>query len=212
MADLAKFISRFVVCCYTKWLMKKHGLYKFFCFWCAKPICKDGCDKNSVDKGDEEEQVAEFLWTNLENAKFVEVPALLMFILILIYVAIGALIFIPIEHWSFAEGFYFSIISILAIGFGDFTPKNETFIYISLFYVLFGLLLTTTCIDVVGIQYVNKIHNFGRRLQRTDPLLWLKAVQERRLRRMKRTAMMALFNTLTAVNRMNLGISNIHLI
>lgn len=153
-----------------------------------------------------DEEVAEFLWVNLVNAEFVEVPASLMFALITSYVALGGYYFHTIEKdWTFFEGFYFSLISILAIGFGDFTPRNERYIYLSLLYVMLGIVLTTTCIDIVGVDYINKLHFWGRQLHKVDPLQWLKEVQERRLRNMKRKAMTALINTLTALHYMRLG-------
>lgn len=45
---------------------------------------------------------------------------------------------------------------------------------IMLIYLGVGLAVTTMCIDLVGIQYVQKIHYFGRKFRGTDLLQLLK--------------------------------------
>ena len=52
-----------------------------------------------------------------------------------------------------------------------------------LIYLGVGLAVTTMCIDLVGIQYIQKIHYFGRKFQDTDLLQLLKRKRliERRL-------------------------------
>ncbi|VDO38195.1 unnamed protein product [Onchocerca flexuosa] len=39
-----------------------------------------------------------------------------------------------------------------------------------LIYLGFGLAVTTMCIDLVGIQYIQKIHYFGRKFRSSDIL------------------------------------------
>lgn len=43
-----------------------------------------------------------------------------------------------------------------------------------LIYLGVGLAVTTMCIDLVGIQYIQKIHYFGRKFRGTDILHLLK--------------------------------------
>lgn len=52
-----------------------------------------------------------------------------------------------------------------------------------LIYLGVGLAVTTMCIDLVGIQYIQKIHYFGRKFRGTDLLQLLKRKRmiERRL-------------------------------
>ncbi|VDN01352.1 unnamed protein product [Thelazia callipaeda] len=52
-----------------------------------------------------------------------------------------------------------------------------------LIYLGFGLAVTTMCIDLVGIHYIQKIHYFGRKFCGTDvfQLLRRKRMIERRL-------------------------------
>uniref|UniRef100_A0A914CS26 Potassium channel domain-containing protein n=1 Tax=Acrobeloides nanus TaxID=290746 RepID=A0A914CS26_9BILA len=97
------------------------------------------------------------------------------------------------------------MISVLTIGFGDIVPRNPNFILINLLIILSGIVLTTTCIDIVGAYYIDQLHFFGRRLDEENPLEWLKEVQQKRIHAMKREAMRKLFETVTALHRMQFG-------
>lgn len=46
----------------------------------------------------------------------------------------------------------------------DIMPANDKFLLITLIIILLGLIITTTCIDIVGAYYVDQLHFFGRRL------------------------------------------------
>uniref|UniRef100_A0A914YDD9 Potassium channel domain-containing protein n=1 Tax=Panagrolaimus superbus TaxID=310955 RepID=A0A914YDD9_9BILA len=51
------------------------------------------------------------------------------------------------------------------VGFGDIVPVKQQFFVFDLFYIIIGLAITTMCIDLVGIQYIRKIHYFGRAIK-----------------------------------------------
>ncbi|VDN23200.1 unnamed protein product [Gongylonema pulchrum] len=53
----------------------------------------------------------------------------------------------------------------LQVGFGDIVPIKREYFLIDLFYIIVGLAITTMCIDLVGIQYIRKIHYFGRAIK-----------------------------------------------
>lgn len=48
--------------------------------------------------------------------------------------------------------------------FLDLMPSNNNFLIITLILILLGLIITTTCIDIVGAYYIDQLHFFGRRL------------------------------------------------
>lgn len=50
-------------------------------------------------------------------------PVSVAFIMLVVYIVIGAIMFCFEEGWGFFESFYFVFISMSTIGFGDFVPK-----------------------------------------------------------------------------------------
>jgi hypothetical protein len=51
------------------------------------------------------------------------------------------------------------------VGFGDFVPAKQAYYGLTLLYILLGLAITTMCVDLVGSQYIQKIHYFGRKMR-----------------------------------------------
>uniref|UniRef100_A0A915B396 Potassium channel domain-containing protein n=1 Tax=Parascaris univalens TaxID=6257 RepID=A0A915B396_PARUN len=80
-------------------------------------------------------------------------------------IAVGAILLSSWESWDFFSGFYFSFITMTTVGFGDIVPVKQKFLFFDLFYIIVGLAITTMCIDLVGIQYIRKIHYFGRAIR-----------------------------------------------
>uniref|UniRef100_A0A0R3S014 Fibronectin type-III domain-containing protein n=1 Tax=Elaeophora elaphi TaxID=1147741 RepID=A0A0R3S014_9BILA len=149
-------------------------------------------------------KIDEFLWAHLENAHFVEVPFVVIYALLFLYVIAASYLISWIEGWNIYDGLYFIIISMLTIGFGDLVPRNQPFILLTLLTVLFGLVLATSFIDVIGTYYIDRLHFFGRNLDFEDSLEWLKRVQQKRLIAMKREAMRKLFETVSSLKHMEI--------
>ncbi|XP_013775160.1 TWiK family of potassium channels protein 18-like [Limulus polyphemus] len=76
-------------------------------------------------------------------------PISLGLFFLVIYIMIGAFIFTLWENWSFFEAFYFVFISMSTIGFGDYVPEHPIYVMATFIYLLFGLALTSMCINVV---------------------------------------------------------------
>jgi hypothetical protein len=76
-------------------------------------------------------------------------PISVAVVLLLLYMMIGAAVFTIWEDWSFFESFYFVYISLSTIGFGDYVPNHPIFMMCTFIYLLFGLALTSMCINVV---------------------------------------------------------------
>lgn len=71
---------------------------------------------------------------------------------LLAYIFIGATAYTTLEEWSFFESCYFVFISMSTIGFGDYVPKDPIFMMLTIFYLIFGLSLTSMCINVVQVK------------------------------------------------------------
>ncbi|KAG7173345.1 Potassium channel subfamily K member 9-like 3 [Homarus americanus] len=72
---------------------------------------------------------------------------------LLVYISIGGGIFILWEDWTFFEAFYFCFITMTTIGLGDLVPERTEFMLVCTLYILIGLALTSTIIELVRRQY-----------------------------------------------------------
>jgi hypothetical protein len=111
---------------------------------------------------------------------YISIPVSLVLVILVGYVAIGALLLRVWEDWDFFTAFYFSFITMTTVsaaacvksenvcgqvGFGDIVPEKQAYFLLDLLYIIIGLAITTMCIDLVGIQYIRKIHYFGRAIK-----------------------------------------------
>lgn len=72
------------------------------------------------------------------------------------YLSVGAAIFERWENWSFFDGFYFSFITMTTIGLGDLVPAEKLSLLCTV-YILIGLSLTSTIIELVRRQYIRSL-------------------------------------------------------
>uniref|UniRef100_A0A914YRT2 Potassium channel domain-containing protein n=1 Tax=Panagrolaimus superbus TaxID=310955 RepID=A0A914YRT2_9BILA len=94
-----------------------------------------------------------------------KIPAMLVLSILMLYTALGGVLMSHLEPWSFFTSFYWSFITMTTVGFGDLMPRRDQYMYLILSYIILGLAITTMCIDLVGVQYIRKIHYFGRKIQ-----------------------------------------------
>lgn len=76
-------------------------------------------------------------------------PVSLALVILLLYLLLGAILFWASENWTLFHAFYFVFISMSTIGFGDFVPSRVNVLMYAFIYLLFGLALTSMCINVI---------------------------------------------------------------
>jgi voltage-gated potassium channel len=52
---------------------------------------------------------------------------------------LGTIIFHFVEGWRWLDAFYFCVITLATVGYGDFTPKTDTGKIIAIFYIISGI-------------------------------------------------------------------------
>lgn len=109
----------------------------------------DSKQKDKMKKTEEEEMEETVIQETVEDDDEFNLPVSLAIILLLAYMMLGAIIFTIWEDWTFFESFYFVFISMSTIGFGDFVPDHPMYMMATFIYLLFGLALTSMCINVI---------------------------------------------------------------
>lgn len=152
-ADLGKFLSEHLVWMYGNYLKLKHFIF----------VRRGG-------RKERREHVCEHcqrhgIGHDMHVIEEQRIPALLVLAILVLYTALGGVLMSKLEPWTFFTSFYWSFITMTTVGFGDLMPRRDEYMYIILLYIILGLAITTMCIDLVGVQYIRKIHYFGRKIQ-----------------------------------------------
>ncbi|CAP39501.2 Protein CBR-TWK-7 [Caenorhabditis briggsae] len=149
-ADLGKFLSEHLVWLYGNYLKLKYLILSRHRKERREHVCEH-CHSHGMGHD-----------MNIEEKR---IPAFLVLAILIVYTAFGGVLMSKLEPWSFFTSFYWSFITMTTVGFGDLMPRRDGYMYIILLYIILGLAITTMCIDLVGVQYIRKIHYFGRKIQ-----------------------------------------------
>lgn len=79
--------------------------------------------------------------------------------LVVVVLLLGSIIFHHIEGWSYFDSFYFSVITLTTIGYGDFTPQTTLGKIITMIYVFLGLGVILGFINYVSDKEVRRLKN-----------------------------------------------------
>jgi voltage-gated potassium channel len=87
-----------------------------------------------------------------------------------VMVGIGAFLYRWLEGWSWLDAFYFVVITLTTIGYGDLHPTTSATKVITIFYALNGIVILLTLFDVIRRERVSHVANDAQRdfLQQTD--------------------------------------------
>lgn len=92
-------------------------------------------------------------------------PPWVAILLLVSYIMLGAAMFIQWEkNWSYFEAVYFVFISMSTIGFGDYVPDHPIFMMGTFLYFVFGLALTSMCINVFQESLTATFHHASAKL------------------------------------------------
>ncbi|XP_053619438.1 muscle M-line assembly protein unc-89-like [Plodia interpunctella] len=94
-------------------------------------------------------------------------PISVAIVILIVYIIIGAFGYYTWETWNFFESFYFVFISMSTIGLGDLVPDHPMFMMASILYLVFGLALTSMCINVVQVKLSNTFKQASAKLGAT---------------------------------------------
>jgi voltage-gated potassium channel len=72
-----------------------------------------------------------------------------MLIYMVIILLIGAVLYHWLEGWSWIDSFYFVVITLTTIGYGDLTPTTSITKLITIFYGINGVIVLLTFFDII---------------------------------------------------------------
>ena len=77
-----------------------------------------------------------------------DLPPVVAILIGVAYTLLGAMLYTSWEQWSYFEAFYFTVVSLSTIGFGDVVPDHPKYFMASSVYVVVGLALLAMIINV----------------------------------------------------------------
>lgn len=66
-------------------------------------------------------------------------PFRLIATLLICLVAFSTVFFHYVEHWNWLDSYYFTIVTVATVGYGDFTPHTDTGKIAATLLILFGI-------------------------------------------------------------------------
>lgn len=74
-------------------------------------------------------------------------------------VAVATVVYRLAEDWSWVDSLYFSVVAVSTVGFGDLSPTSDASKLFTVFYILAGISLITTYLNVRLKQRVIRRHS-----------------------------------------------------
>lgn len=66
-----------------------------------------------------------------------------------VYICIGAVSYHFIEDLRWLDAFYFPVVSLLTVGYGDFTPQTDFGKLFTIFYLIFGVGILASFVSII---------------------------------------------------------------
>ena len=80
------------------------------------------------------------------------------------WVGIGTIVFHRLESWTWIQSFYFSVVTITTVGYGDFTPTNDLSRLFTAIYILVGVSIGLVTLSLIGSELLkNRERRYNER-------------------------------------------------
>jgi hypothetical protein len=66
------------------------------------------------------------------------------------WIGIGTVLFHRLESWTWIQSFYFSVVTISTVGYGDLAPTNDGSRFFTAIYILVGVSIGIAALGLIG--------------------------------------------------------------
>ena len=77
-------------------------------------------------------------------------------LLLIIFVILGAFAYHQVEGWNLLNSFYFVIVTVTTIGYGDFAPATNLGKIFTMFFSFFGITIAFYLFSMIGANLFKK--------------------------------------------------------
>ena len=70
--------------------------------------------------------------------------------------ATGTIVFHRLEDWTWIQSFYFTVVTLATVGYGDLHPTTDGSRLFAALFILFGVSVGIASITAIGSQYLIK--------------------------------------------------------
>lgn len=85
-----------------------------------------------------------------------------LFYSVLAVLIVGTIFYNQVEGWSILDSFYFTVVALTTVGFGDFSPQTEVGKVFTIIYLIIGLGLLSSFI--IQMAQLNRERSAGPRM------------------------------------------------
>jgi uncharacterized membrane protein YccC len=84
-------------------------------------------------------------------------------------IGIGTVLYKYLEDWTWIQSFYFSVVTLATVGYGDLHPTTDGARLFTAFYILLGVAMAVSALAVIGSSYLTRRdERTARRMHRKD--------------------------------------------
>lgn len=85
------------------------------------------------------------------------------------WIALGTFVFHRMEGWTRIQAFYFAVVSITTVGYGDLTPSTDACRLFTSIYILIGVSIGVTTLSIFGASILEyRLKRYHKRKQKEE--------------------------------------------
>lgn len=73
-----------------------------------------------------------------------------------VWVSIGTFVMYKLESWTIIQSFYFSVVTLTTVGYGDFVPTTDASRLFVAFYIIVGVSIGLSALGILGRAFLSQ--------------------------------------------------------